>query len=131
MKEITITTKVQITQDDFENIIVTALEGGSNYWYSLGEGIPPKDNKGTPLAVRIAERIFNDSNYKLPIHDIEDEEGEPLGYLSQQSLLDAYGIISEKWPTHFHNMTSEDGDYDAETADVFFQVAVMGDIVFG
>lgn len=129
MKEVTLTTKIQITRDDFESIIVTALEGGSNYWYSLGEGIPPKDENNTPLSVRIANKLFDDPEYKLAVHDIEDEEGEPLGYISQQSLLDAYGIIAQKWPHHFSDMTSD--DYDAITADVFFQVAVMGDIVFG
>jgi hypothetical protein len=129
MKEVRLTTKIQITQDDFENIIVGALEGGSNYWYCLGDNLPPKDSDRTPLSTRIATKLFTDPDYKLPIHDIEDPEGEPLGYITQQSMLDAYGIVAEKWPSHFSDMIGD--NHDACTADVFFQVAVMGDIVFG
>ena len=33
METMTIETKITITNDAIESMLVTALEGGSNYWY--------------------------------------------------------------------------------------------------
>jgi len=127
MKEFKVNVETVVTADMIENIIVGALEGGSNYWYLLGEGIPPSD--GTPIAERILNALLNDSDYKLEILDLEDEEGEPLGYLTLEGLLNAFQIVSKNYPEHFYNLLT--GNDDAETADVFFQCAVMGEVVFG
>ena len=126
MKEFKI--EVTITGEMIENIIVGALEGGSNYWYMLGEGIPESDGQ-TPMSVRIANKILDDPEYKLPIYDIEDEDGEPLGYLTQEGMLKAFEIVSRNYNWHYNNMMSDSDD--AETHDVFFQCAVMGDIIYG
>lgn len=128
-KTLTIQISQEVTLEHFETIITGALEGGSNYWYCLGEGIPPRDENQTPLSTRIAHCLFNDPTYKLQIMDLEDEEGEPLGYVTQESMLKAFQIISKQYPWHYTNLISENDD--AETADVFFQVATMGEIVFG
>ena len=61
--------------------------------------------------------------------DWEDHEGEPLGYVTQESMLKAFQIVAEKYSWHYNNLINENDD--AETADVFFQVATMGEIVFG
>lgn len=37
--------------------------------------------------------------------------------------------MAEKWPRHFGNFISE--NEDAETGDVFIQLALLGDIVYG
>lgn len=128
-KTLTVQINQEVTLEHFETIIAGALEGGSNYWYSLGEGIPPRDENQTPLSTRIAHHLFNDPTYKIQIMDAEDEEGEPLGYVTQESMLNAFQIISKQYPWHYNNLISENDD--AETADVFFQVATMGEIVFG
>lgn len=129
MKEFKINVQVTITEEMIENIIVGALEGGSNYWYMLGEGIPPRDEERTPLSVRISKKIIEDPNYRLPIHDAEDPDGEPIGYLTQEGMLNAFKIVSEKYPWHYQNVMTECGD--ADTDDVFFQCAVLGDIIYG
>jgi hypothetical protein len=127
MKEYKVNVETAVTANMIECIVVGALEGGSNYWYMLGEGIPPSD--GNPIADRILNALFNDSDYKLEILDLEDEEGEPLGYLTLDVLLNAFQIVSKNYPEHFYNLLT--GNDDAETADVFFQCAVMGEVVFG
>lgn len=129
MKEFKMNVEVTITEEMIENIIVGALEGGSNYWYMLGEGIPPRDEEGTPMSVRISRKIVEDPDFKLPIYDAEDEDGDPIGHLTQEGMLNAFKIVSEKYPWHYQNMMTECGD--ADTDDVFFQCAVLGDIVYG
>jgi hypothetical protein len=128
-KTLTVQINQEVTLEHFETIIVGALEGGSNYWYCLGKGVPPRDEIGTPLSIRVAHKLYNDPTYKLEIMDLEDEEGEPLGYITQESMLKAFQFTSENYPEHYNNLINEMDD--AETADVFFQIATMGEIVFG
>lgn len=119
---------VEVTEEHFESVIVTALEGGSNYWYmlpkdkTLDELI--KDYQDSPLSERISKTIFNNKDVKLPIFDIEEPD-DVLGYLSNQSMLDAF----KKRPDLL--MMIIDESYDADTADALFQIAVMGEITFG
>jgi hypothetical protein len=117
-----------ITDEIVENIIVGAIEGGSDYWCELGEGIPERDDKGTPLSMRITQNLLNTPGFKLEILDAENEE-EVLGYLTLESFKEGVSIVAKQYPWHFANLIS--GNDDAETADVFFQCATMGGIVFG
>jgi hypothetical protein len=128
-KQFQINIPVTITEEQIENIIVGALEGGSNYWYLIGEGIPPQDESGRTMSERITHEIINNPEYKLAIHDLEDEEGEPLGYLTQEGMIKAFEIVATNYNWHYQNLINEEDD--AETHDVFFQCAVMGEIVFG
>jgi len=80
-----IVARQEISYDLFEGILVTALEGGSNYWYMLDlndTGVPKEKYAGEPLSVKVAKMIWYDR-------------------------------------------------IDADDADVFFQIATMGEITFG
>lgn len=116
---------LEIGLDDFESVIVTALEGGSNYWYYLPqeswENLPLKDE---PLSIRIANALYNDPTFKLKVNDAENENDE-LGELTQESLIKAF----QSKPAETLDIIN--GDFDAFTADVLFQYAVMGEVVFG
>jgi hypothetical protein len=115
--------KIEITKEIFEDIIVTALEGGSNYWYLLKDNLPKnKDNE--PLSIRISNMLWDNIEYKLPVYDIENED-ELLGYLSQESLINTLQQNPEKLSCFL------EGNYDADDADYIFQIAIMGEVVFG
>jgi hypothetical protein len=45
------------------------------------------------------------------------------------SLLDAIQKLKDEYPRVYENIIDE--EYDAEDADVFFQLAVMGEVTFG
>ena len=122
----------EITYDMFEIILVGALEGGSNYWYQLHTDEFRKDLVGSndePLSTRIAMTLFTKPDFKMNVYDVESEEDVALGVLTQESMLEAFQIIHTKWNWHFNNLVTD--NHDAETSDVFFQVAIMKDIVFG
>ena len=121
-----------------ENIIVTAIEGGSNYWYFLdldkATNMPPREQNGeiVPLSIRIAQGVFNDPDFRLPVFDLEsqdDEEMEELGVLSQESMANGIKLAADQYSQVLSNIESE--DFDANDADVLFQLAVMEDVVFG
>jgi len=117
--------KVDITFEQFKDVIITALEGGSDYWYLIkDEDIPPIYVGCGSQIDRIIDKVWDDPEYKLPIYDIEDES-EQLGELSMQGFLD--NAAKEVWA--FNEMLN--GEFCADSADVLFQLAVMGEVTFG
>jgi len=123
--------KKQLSYEDFENIIVTALEGGSNYWYNLDvdsfKGIDLEEFE--PLAIQIAKGLYNNKESEIVITDIESEEDEVLGIVTYDSVRQVF----EHFPKNFQWALDQilNGDYDACSADVIFQIIVMGDVVYG
>lgn len=123
--------KNPITNEMRENLLVTALEGGSNYWYFLKKKgmsyiekhTPEMENE--PLAMRMFKAL--ERNVSIPIHDYET--GDLLGEINMHSIEKAEEKLIEINPIEFANILTE--DYDANTADIWFQLAVMGEIVFG
>jgi len=118
---------LELELEDFESVLVTALEGGSNYWYYIPDQPSLKFDeslKGKPLSIKIAYELFNNPEYSLQINDAEDET-EILGTITQASLIKAFQDNPEK------TLDITNGDYDAWTTDTLFQYAVMGAINFG
>jgi len=118
------------TNQDIEDLFVTALEGGSNYWYYI-KNIPKeikyqvKELK-QPLADAIAKHVI-DGGY-IQFFDVEDEN-ELLGTVDMDKLLDAISLLKKNYPDTWNNILDE--DCDADCADIFLQLAVMGDVTFG
>ena len=123
--------KLNLEYETFENIVVTALEGGSNYWYLLG------DIKGCPLksempdkapSQRIAYGLWHNRYAMVDILDLEDEHWM-LGTLTYDSVRENMQLATVNHLSELEAMIS--GDFDACTADTLFQVLVMGEVVFG
>ena len=122
--------KLNLEYETFEEIIVTALEGGSNYWYILG------DIKGCPLSFemtdkapsqRIAYGLWHNKDAEVYIHDNEMDT-ELLGILTYDSVRERMQLATINHLSELESMIS--GDYDAWTADTLFQVLVMGEVVY-
>lgn len=120
----------KITKEDIIDLFVTALEGGSNYWYfipTIPNGVREiKTETGMATSEAIGEYILRGGN--IQINDAEDEE-EMLGVVDMDSLLDAIQKLKADYQRVYENIIDE--EYDAEDADVFFQLAVMGEVTFG
>lgn len=130
MSEIKFNVQKEVSRKDVLNLIVTALEGGSNYWYEITEVIEPIEIEPTGDEFMDTHRI-----YKAPINKggalkIADNEDETYnGLLNIESIQKGLQLMAEQYPNHFNDFVKE--EYDAETADVFLQLAVFGEIVFG
>jgi len=123
--------ELELTYETFENIIVTALEGGSNYWHMLGDtkGIPKRDDMPNEApSQRIAYGLWHNKDSELPIWDLEEED-ELLGTLTYDSVREGMQIACDNYLEEINMMIGE--DYDAWTADTLFQVLVMGEVTFG
>jgi hypothetical protein len=126
--------KKVVSREILENICITALEGGSNYWYYLSEGAIRIIRNAVPkseepyLANAILKAVL-DHNAKVPISDAEDED-EVLGYLSNETLQERIQKLANSddiWA--LENEINNSGD--ASSSDVVFQYMVMGEVVFG
>lgn len=115
---------VTITYEEFENVIVTALEGGSNYWYITDTRDFPTEPKGEPASIRIAWNLWNTKDWSIPVYDLENRD-EKLGDLTLEGF---------KTNAHIADFALQDlkrDNLDAWSADSLFQVAIMGEVVFG
>ena len=74
----------------------------------------------------IGEYVLRGGN--IQVNDAEEEE-DVLGTVDMDSLLDAIQKLKDDYPRVYENIIDE--EYDAEDADVFFQLAVMGEVTFG
>tara|TARA_R110000796_G_scaffold215252_1_gene331235 strand:+ start:104 stop:511 length:408 start_codon:yes stop_codon:yes gene_type:complete len=119
--------EIELEYEMFENIIVTALEGGSNYWYVLGDIKGCKKMPHKAESERIAYGLWHNKESKVCIHDVED--GELLGTLTQDRVREGLALGCGEHMEEIGMMM--DGKYDAWTADTLFQILVMGEIVYG
>lgn len=121
---------MKLTKEEITNQLVGALEGGSNYWYNLPDlSMVLRKGEGIPLVDRIIETIYKDKTIQIPVFDSEDDD-ELLGYISYDNLKRADDLINTSGYKWVLNEIKEEDD-DANTSDVWFQLVVMGEIVYG
>jgi len=131
----TIDLKLDVSREVLESIFITAIEGGSNYWYYIGEEAVKAINNVCPRASGMAfsERVFTavyDYDVEVALHDIEDIDGEPIGVLSKDTFkerLERCANEGNMWA--LQQEIDEQGD--AATSDVVFQYLALNDCVYG
>jgi hypothetical protein len=123
-----------VKREVLEDVFVTALEGGSNYWYYLPEESVKAIRKAVPksedpyLSTAILKAIL-DHDVKIAINDAENEE-EVIGVITRGTMQARLQLLSdskERWALEAH--MREEGD--AGSADVVFQYLTMGEVVYG
>ena len=126
-----IVARQEISYDLFEGILVTALESGSKYWYSFIEleyttNLDKDKFANDSGAIRIAKMVWYD-HINLRVMDAKDYD-KFLGEVNLLSIETAFAIIRSQYPEIYLNLIQE--NYDANDADVFFQIATFGKITF-
>lgn len=124
---------INLTDEQHENLVVSALEGGSNYWYYLTERAVkivdkfcPADKKDEPFSIRFWAAIK--AGASIPVNDVENVKHN-LGKISLASIEKGEQILADKYFSHFADIMDENDD--ATTADVWFQLCTLGEIVYG
>ena len=123
----------EIEDNRIETLFVSALEGGSNYWYWLNDdsissvrNIVSRDEDPC-YSTAIWTAIKRGAH--IPIYDAEDYNADPLGTVTQESVKSALEDMARDYTDHFNDLISESDD--ATTGDIFFQLATMNDVHFG
>ncbi len=125
-------TQQLISDDRRLDMLTGALEGGSNYWYCIsGSACNSIRKHSTAIdGSSLAEKMFSAMKNRLivPIRDAE-EPSEILGKISYRSIIAGEAKMLKEQPQHFADIIAENDD--ATTADVWFQYAVLGEVVYG
>lgn len=126
MKEYTVfvISEIKVTQEDIDDIMCSAFEGGITYWCDSAEVV------GDYLGEYASEQISRGG--LLILHDAEDDEEYDLD-LNQ--LLN--GIKQAYEGNYFAEYEWCDGktidtcQVDAEVADVIVQLALFDEVIYG
>ena len=139
MKEIKYTVEKVLTEDQIDDILTTAIEGGISYWACLLNDDPmwvkaeeELKEEGKPLYwSRVAMRVlFGGETIKFI--DAEEDPDDPELEIWKMDLYKFKQgcILFEKERGSIEKML-DDGNFDAIEADCLIQYAVFGEIVFG
>jgi hypothetical protein len=127
--------KTEISRDLLENVFVTAIEGGSNYWYYL----PKKSirlirdaisKEEDPYLATAMLKAVLDKNVAIPIHDAEEYEHE-IGIISKYTIQHRLNKLAKDDGLKWCLDAELRGEGDAETSDVVFQFLTMGEYIYG
>lgn len=118
--------EVIVTQEDIDDIMAGALEGGINYWCSEAEVV------GNYLGEYASEQISRGGN--LILHDSETDETYTL---DREKFIKGLKMYLEK-PRPYDILEEVDNklqvdtcNADATVCDMIIQYALFDDIVFG
>lgn len=119
---------VRIPNQKIMDLITTAIEGGCNYWARFQYPENWKEKYGSYEQIPF-------KGGEIKVFDLET--GELLGVLNLATVKTGLQLMADRKDMkgktvparHFKNFATD--NEDAETADVFMQLSVMGEIVFG
>lgn len=105
-------------------LLVSAFEGGSNYWYKdLSFIDKPEDQE---YWLYLTESI---EGKKERIFYLYDSEGKQSMYVGWDSIARGLQTMVEVVPHHFADVLR--GDIDQITGDCFLQCVTFGDVIYG
>ena len=125
-----VSVKHDISLDRISNLLCSAFEGGSNYWYVINEFVEPK-----AFTFRTDEdEVYRHLDYPLNeggaviVGDMEDEDAEAKT-LDLKAIEKGLKIMAEKYPRHMSDFINDNDD--AITGDVFLQCCLFGEVIYG
>ena len=117
-----VTVKVTHTIDHerLECLLISAFEGGSNYWIQKARSVNGGDEY---------EQAFD---YGVRIW-VSAERGDPFSgksfLLNLTAMEKGLQVMADKFPHHMADILAENDD--ATTGDVFLQLCLFGEVVYG
>lgn len=125
--------KRKISREVLENVFVTAIEGGSNYWYFLRDDTIAVIRSYVPkeLDPCISTAILKalEKGLVIEIHDAEDEDS-----LVGELNIDTFATRLQKLydDTNYSSALALEieGNGDAYSSDVVFQYLAMGEVIY-
>jgi hypothetical protein len=130
MKEFTVASTHTFSKEDIADLIVTALEGGINYWCRKAV---MKENAITKDYFNVLPEDQDKINYAsdlisyggtLILFDAESSDKWELDIDKMLKGIDMHCTNMKKSPANLMD------DYDANDADAIVQYAVFGELVF-
>jgi hypothetical protein len=122
-----------LTAEQISDVLCSALEGGSNYWYRI-EGREEPTTWEFDSEPKCGDSQHWRHDYPLSpggallISDTEDPDRGTMR-LNSDAIQQGLNVLAEKYPTHLAAILDESGD--AETGDALLQCCLFSDIIYG
>jgi hypothetical protein len=124
-RKIELTIPFTVTREDFENLMVTALEGGIDYWGYVHYSGEYNPSKYGAFAEWLAGLLWDGKIPNLEVMDVECDR--TLGYFSIDRLFS--NVNHPDFRMSWMQLLNE--TYDAHDADILFQSGVFNEVVYG
>jgi len=150
MKTLEVKMKVNLPIESVEEVLITAIEGGSNYWYFMdgeeksSEWLEEQIKEGKlerneSIHYKWMDGLFQGSPHPINIYDIEEvyeyegeiAECEPIGTLTMDKIKEGLKLAQTQYPKFYAQHFPEYNDGDTISADVLFQLITLGSVVYG
>ncbi len=130
---IKVQTTVMCSERDIADLLVTAFEGGSNYWIESIKSVRIDSTKDSIRTYVDGEQYPWYASFPLnktgKVIIIAEDDTEAQRVLDRASIEKGLQLMAQKSPKHFADFI--DKSYDATTGDVFLQLALFREVVFG
>ncbi|SRR6266496_1782155 len=123
-----------LTTEQLSDVLCSALEGGSNYWYHIEEFVEPTLWEFDSEPRREHGHLHWAQDYPLNpggallIRDSEDSDHGTMR-LDLEAIQKGLTILAKKYPRHLADILTENAD--ADTGDALLQCCLFGDVVYG
>jgi len=118
---------------DIADLVTTCFEGGSSYWIDTFNMTPDlRAGVRAALGKDFTNSYCHGWLYEQPgwkIHITIDEEDDNAFDLNADAVLKGTQLLQEKYPKVWAEIISE--DYDAGDADLWLQLCILGEVVYG
>ena len=111
---------IKVTDQNIDDIMVCAMEGGINYWCEKAE-------VKNYLKCDYASDVISKGG-KMTLHCIEDYD-KPI--LTKEKFIKGLEMFLKERPDAISNGEVDCGAIDADYADMIIQYAVFDELVFG
>lgn len=134
----------RITNEQAAYLLCSAFEGGSNYWYLISDYTKP-EVEATPMGAKEYHPPYISYPFSkggaVHIVDMEEAygidpeeyeaEGIEIHVLDHAAIVRGKKLMEEREDVTHHFVNVLKDNADAETGDVFLQLCLFGEVVYG
>lgn len=133
------TTILELTQqipiERIADLLSTAFEGENNSWYEIrGHKVPKNfDNLSIYAETKLGLEVYKNISYPLQeggaILIAEIEEDTKPRWLTLNKIINGIELLAEQYPSLLGDFL--DGEFDSYTADIFLQLCLFEEVIYG
>lgn len=132
---VTVTREYNVNAERIFDVLVTAMEGGSNYWLDHVDhsGVPLPEVYPDWIQENVAPYAWKPLYGQVLIYANDRMDDDDCMTLGPDDLENALERMGENDPAAFERTFVDPigVDWDADDADVFIQLAIYGEVIYG
>jgi len=122
----------QMNEQRVADMVCNAFEGGIGYWAKITGYRKPENVFKWDLSFddgKVCRYVQYPMSQNGAVLLCDAEDSSEKWELTREKLENGLTVMADKYPRHYKNWIDENDD--AETADVFIQCSLFGELVYG